>query len=327
MSHIQVVFFEKGQENIIAEIHNDAFHFSIEKLGLQYGYKMATNQDVKDWTNIKDSFILIAYSNNIPVGYVHCGIEEIEGKERKIRNLVFIETKESLGQSKIAVLKEYQRKKIASKMLAKVIETAKDLNAETALALAYNKNISANRLLTKYAFKHEKFLYYEPYSKENQFIGDSVLAVFDLKQNLPSIKINKNITVRRIEKKDLVFLQEIFGECRSDVFGLNPSYAQIMDWYDSGWGEVTLVAELSEQVVGCMEFTSLGVIGIPGVLKKYRNQKIGSTLFYHLLLEMKNKNLEKALADTGFILQEAITMYKKFNFDLSRELWAWFKVL
>ncbi|MGC9779807.1 MAG: GNAT family N-acetyltransferase [Candidatus Heimdallarchaeota archaeon] len=259
---------------------------------------------------------------------MHCGIKDIEGKERKLRNLVFIETKESLGQSKIAVIKEHQRKKkTTSKMLAKVIETAKDFNAETALALAYNKNIVANRLLTKYDFKHEKSLYYELYSKEKQFIGDSVLAVFDLKQNLPSIKLNKNITVRRIENKDLVSMQEIFGECWLDVFGTNPSYAQIMDWYNSRWGELTLVSELSEQVVGCMEFTSLGVIGIPGVLKEYRNQKIGSALFYHLLLEMKNKNLEKAFADTGFILQEAINMYKKFNFDLSRELWAWFKVL
>lgn len=33
MSKIQVIFFKKGQENTIAEIHNDAFHYSIEKLG------------------------------------------------------------------------------------------------------------------------------------------------------------------------------------------------------------------------------------------------------------------------------------------------------
>ncbi|MHA1307821.1 MAG: hypothetical protein ACTSQN_11085 [Candidatus Heimdallarchaeota archaeon] len=36
---------------------------------------------------------------------------------------------------------------------------------------------------------------------------------------------------------------------------------------------------------------------------------------------------KKALADTGVILQEAIAMYKRFQFDLSRELWVWVKIV
>ena len=42
---------------------------------------------------------------------------------------------------------------------------------------------------------------------------------------------------------------------------------------------------------------------------------------------MKEHGYKKALADTGIILQEAISMYQRFHFDLSRELWVWIKVL
>lgn len=123
------------------------------------------------------------------------------------------------------------------------------------------------------------------------------------------------------------FIKQIFGESRPDVFGTNPSFENIVEWIDSGWGEVTLVAEFDGKTVGCMEFTKKGVIGIPSVLLDYRKKGIGSTLFYHLLNVMKEKGNKRALADTGFIHEDAIKMYKKFNFDLKRELWSWIKII
>ena len=71
-----------------------------------------------------------------------------------------------------------------------------------------------------------------------------------------------------------------------------------------------------------MEYNKLGIIGIPGVKLQYQRQQIGSTLLYHLLKDMKQNGFQKALADTGLILDKAINMYKKFGFDLSRELWV-----
>ncbi|MBD3190798.1 MAG: GNAT family N-acetyltransferase [Candidatus Heimdallarchaeota archaeon] len=126
---------------------------------------------------------------------------------------------------------------------------------------------------------------------------------------------------------DLSDLQQIFGECRPDVFGPEPTMKEINEWYNSNWAQETLVAEYQGKVIGCMEYTKLGLIGIPDVLKDFRRQKIGSTLFYSLLTRMRKSGLTKALADTGYPLKEAISMYKKFNFDLSRELGVWFKEL
>ena len=327
MSEIKIKQIEKGQESIVCEIHNNSFSYWIENLGILYGYKYLENKDVENWLLNERSFVLIAYDNEEPVGYVHYQIEDIVGDKKTVRNLVFCETKESLGQSKIGVLSANRRKKIASKLVQKALEESKHFESYTALFLAYNQNLPVAGLLTNLGFSHKKLYYFESFSKVKPYVQDAVLAEFDLSQELPNIKLNQDVVIRKISIEDLSSLQGIFGESRPDVFGSNPTYDQVREWYQSAWGEVTLIAEFKEQVVGCMEFTSLGVIGIPGVLLEYRKQGIGSTLFYHILLEMKNSGKEKALADTGYILQDAINLYKKFNFNLSRELWAWVKIL
>jgi len=326
MSDIKIKLGEKGQESIICEIHNESFSYWIDNLGFLYGYKNLESKDVEKWFLDDKSLVLIAYDKDQPVGYVHFQIENIIGDKKTIRNLVFCETKESLGQSKIGVLSSNRRKKIALKLMKKALEKSKQFEADTALFLAYNQNLPVRGLLANLGFDHKQLYYFEPFSKEKAFAQDSVLAEFDLSQDLPNIKLNQEVVTRKIRLKDLSSMQRIFGESRPDVFGSNPTLNQMKKWYQSAWGEVTMIAEIEEQVVGCMEFTSLGVIGIPGVLPEFRKQGIGSTLFYHLLLEMKNSGKEKALADTGFELKEAINLYKKFNFNLSRELWAWVKI-
>ncbi len=327
MSKIKIKQAEKGQESIICELHNNSFSYWIENLGILYGYKYLENKDVENWLLNERSFVLTAYDNEQPVGYVHCQIEDIVGDKKTIRNLVFCETKESLGQSKIGVLLKNRRKKVAQKLIEKALEKSKQFKADTALFLAYNQNLPVRGLLSNLGFNHKQMYYFDPFSKVKPYVQDSVLAEFDLSQELLNIKLNQDVVIRKICLEDLSSMQRIFGESRPDVFGSNPTHTQVREWYQSAWGEVILIAEIEEKVVGCMEFTSLGVIGIPGVLHEYRKQGIGSTLFYHLLLKMKNSGKEKALADTGFELRDAIDLYKKFNFDLSRELWAWIKIL
>lgn len=195
------------------------------------------------------------------------------------------------------------------------------------MVFVYNENKAAIGLLEKLGFEHQKFTYFNEYSKNKPYIHDSVLAEFDFNQKLPIIELNIDIQIRRIKKQALKDIQIIFGECRSDVFGTNPTLEQIKDWYKSKWAYETLVAEYQGKAIGCMEYSKTGIIGIPGVLKEYRRKKIGQTLFYFLLFNMKKNGFKKAIADTGYILSEAINLYKKFNFDLSRELWGWIKIL
>jgi len=88
-------------------------------------------------------------------------------------------------------------------------------------------------------------------------------------------------------------IQLIFGESRLDVFGSQPTIEDVASWYEAKWGVVTIVAELDGEVVGCMEYNKMGIIGIPGIKKKHQKKGIGSTLFYHLLKNMKENGTKK----------------------------------
>jgi len=324
LDSIVIKEFVKGQEDYIVTIHNQAFKNLIEDLGELYCYKFITKYDVENWTLNNHSKIFIIYFNKEPIGYTHCQVEEITGKS-KIKELVFIETKESLSQSKIAIIPKYQNQGFGKILINHAINYFADI--DSILVLAYNDNHAMTFILSKLGFKHEKLFFYSKYSLDKPYSNDSVLAYFNLNNQIPKINYNEKVTVRPIEKKDYNAMQQIFGESRPDVFGTNPSFENIVEWIDSGWGEVTLVAEFDGKTVGCMEFTKKGVIGIPGILLDYRKKGIGSTLFYNLLRKMKEMGYKKALADTGFVLEDAIKMYKKFNFNLNRELWSWIKII
>ena len=95
--------------------------------------------------------------------------------------------------------------------------------------------------------------------------SDSILAEFDFSKELPDIPLNINVKIRKVQRGDLKDIQQIFGECRPDVFGLAPTFDNAVSWYEAKWGEVTLVAELEGEVVGCMEYNKQGIIGSLGV--------------------------------------------------------------
>lgn len=261
------------------------------------------------------------------MGYIHCS-QWVEKMDNEIVGLYFPETVEERGQSKIAVVPSFRKKGIAKVLVEHAIEYYKKVGAEIAIALAYNDNTLASQFLIKLGFKHERYHYYDKYSKTEPFEMDAVLATFDLTQTLPNITLNPEVNVRTIAEKDLPAIKDFFKD--RPQYGVNLSNIErVLNWYKEGWGEVTLVAEFRGKVVGLMEYNSVGVVGIPGVLPEYRRKGIGSTLFYHLLKSMKEKGLSKALADSGYVswTENARKMYKRFNFDLSRDLWVWVKNL
>ncbi|MFX0115543.1 MAG: GNAT family N-acetyltransferase [Candidatus Hodarchaeota archaeon] len=326
MPKIDVAYFESGQEKAISEIHNQAFRQWIQLLGQLYGYREIVPEDISSWSADPKSTIWIVFLQGEPVGYVHCFLEERVGL-RPIKSLAFVETIEHLGQSKIAVLPAFQRKGIAEALLKVIIDYYQQLGVETATAIAYNDNIGASALFSKLGFEHKQFYYYEHYSQNDPFIQDAVLATLDLQAPIREPKLSPNVFIRPLQENDLSAMKAIFGECRPDVFGKSPAHDQIEGWLHSSWAEETLVAEIDGKVVGCMEYTSSGIIGIPGVLKKYRRAGVGSTLIYHLLKAMQERGFTTALADTGCIMQDAIQMYQQFGFNLTREQWAWVKIL
>ena len=328
MTDILIIPYEKDKAEDVCVVHNSAFKSYIEDFGMLYGYRNLNPDDIRNWIKNQESKIWLAYADNEPVGYVHCA-QRIEKKDNEILTMWFVETFEEIGQSKIAVVPRFRKKGIAKALVELTIEHYKKGGAEIVIVSTYNDNESATRLLENLGFKHKNPHFYERYSKTRPIEVDSLLATFDLTQPLPKITLNPEANVRIISEHDLPAMKDIFGKARPDIWGSNPTMENVIGWHKEGWGEVTIVAEFEGEVVGCMEYTSTGAIGIPGVLPLYRRKGIGSTLFYHLLKSMKERGLPKALTDSGYVPErkEAIKMYKRFNFDLSRELWVWLKIL
>lgn len=328
---IKLVLFKEGQENIICNIHNSSFKYFIDNLGIRYGYKNIVKNEVKKWFDAQNSKIVIAYYDNKPVGYTHITLEEIQEKDNiknKIRNIVFQETMESLGQSKICVLPKYRNKGIAKELISYVLNHSSNNDAQTALILTYNDNNQINSILEKLKFKHRELFYLDSFSKTKPFVNDSVLAVFDFtKKKLPNIRLNEKIITREIQEEDLEDMREVFGSAQPNLFGEYPSIEKIREWYESNWSIKKVVAKLDGKVIGCMEYTEHGRIGIPGVSSKYQKKGIGSTLLYNLLLDMKNNGLSLAIADSGFIMRDVIKLYKKLNFDTTRKQLSWVYVI
>ena len=328
MRDLSIQEYEKEKALDLCEIHNLAFKSCIDKLGTLYGYENLNSNDIESWIKDTNSKIWIAYDKDFPIGYIHCSLAK-ETNDNEILTLWFVETLEGLGQSKIAVIPSFRNKGAATALINYALEYYRDLGAELTCAVAYNTNESAINLLSTLGFEHKKKFYYDRYSKIEPFGVDAVIAKYDLIQDLPQINVNPEVLIREIKGDDLPALKQIFGECSPYAFGENPTMEQIFDWVKGDWGEVTLVAEYKNIVVGCMEYTTLGRIGIPGVLKKYRERGIGSTLLYYLLRSMKERGKPMAISDSGYVdlTKQARSMYKRFGFDTSQELWFWIKKL
>lgn len=323
MVDISIIPYEDGKAEDVCSVHNSAFKSYINEFGRLYGYRNLIPNDIYNLIENIESNIWLAYMDNEPVGYVHCAIE-VKKKHIEYMTFYFVETMEGRGQSKIAVVPSFRKKGIAKALVRHAIEYYQKKGAELAIAFVYNDNELATHLFTKLGFKHEKFHYYDKYSKTEPLEVNTLIATFDLTQPLPKITLNPKVKVRIISKDDLPTIKDIRATGRP---GVHTTMEQVIEWFNEGWGEVTLVAEFEGKVVGCMEYNPDGVINILGILPQYRSKGIGTTLFYQLLKIMKERGLPKAVADSMYLpwTEHARKMYKRFNFNRSRDLWVWVK--
>ncbi|UCG01524.1 MAG: GNAT family N-acetyltransferase [Candidatus Heimdallarchaeota archaeon] len=197
------------------------------------------------------------------------------------KNIISNEVKSWLESPKNDIWLSYHKDKpvgIGTLLLKTVLKYYQRQKVRNASVFSYYNNIESINLLPKLGFLHKPLFYDKIFSTTKVFQCDSVLATLDLNKPLPNIVIDKKIVIGPIKKNDITDLIEIFRLCRPDVFGEHPTREDILMWYNSDWAEETIVAELNDTIIGCMEFTSLGVIEIPGVLPSYRRQGIGSAL-------------------------------------------------
>ncbi|UCG36076.1 MAG: GNAT family N-acetyltransferase [Candidatus Bathyarchaeota archaeon] len=322
-----------GDEDDVASIHNVAFGEWVETLGDEYDYQYISPRDVAAWIKERrdrQECLWIAETNDTAVGYVHCSLNDIHSK-KNLKELVLVPTSWDMGQSKIAVIPRYRRQAIASALVWKCVKHFKRAGANLALAVAYNDNKAASKLLQGLGFVHHERFYHRPYSDKRPWRHDTVYAELNLSQPVTSPqRLNLHVTVRCAREEDAKRVAEIFRKSAPwTPFGPNVSTDQILQHYLKGKShETILVAEYKGEIAGVMDFNSKNSrLGILGVAPEYRKKGIGYTLFYHLLEHMRRKGLPKAIADTGIVLSDAIRMYKRFNLKIVRRQYSWIKIL
>ena len=312
---IEVRPLEASQHDLVCAIHNASFAYWIKKFGSLYGYHQVTPKEIADWVKSNadlEGTIWVAYLGGKPAGYACC---QLELGQDHAKQVLFVETMEGLGQSKIAVIPEFKRKGIASALVKHALKFYARRGATKATIVAYSDNQVVSDFTRSLGFKKDNFF--------------AVLGLLDLQRPIPSISQNPEVTVRKLESNDLEAITLIIHECRPDLRDNFATLEKVKTYYTRAepWAEMSLVAEYRGKIVGLMEFTAQGLVGIAGVLPEFQKQGIGSTLFHHVLTTMQATGKKMALVDTGSIFPDAMRMYKRFGFDTSRQLWDWTKDL
>lgn len=319
ISHLQA-----GEEKAVVRIHNRAFSTWATQLPDCFRYQSLLIGQVSEWLKRPSHTIRVARLSKDPIGYAACRRTPLSVDD-KTSVLHFDLTHEDWGQSRIAVLPEFQGRGVASRLLHAILSDYGATGGHLAIAYGYNFNPAASRLFTRLAFVNRELFSYAPYSSIHPFTYDSIFAQLDLTKPLPKIKLNCEVSIRSMENRDASHVWQIFRDSAPFAFGGEPSKRHFTDWLMDDQVDIRLVAETKGIVVGLMECFRDGAIGIPGVLPAYRRQGIGTTLFFHLLEAMQRAGYPLAIGDTGLVQQEMIRLYHRIGFDCSRRLLNWVK--
>ncbi|MBV7330830.1 GNAT family N-acetyltransferase [Chloroflexi bacterium TSY] len=317
ISHLQA-----GEETALVRIHNSAFSEWATQLPACYRYQPLRVEQVRDWLQQPLQTIWAIRLSGDVIGYAACRQTTLSNVD-KTAILHFSVTHEDWGQSRIAVVPEFQEQGIATKLLQTILADFADKGGQLVTAYGYSFNPAATRLFSKLGFVNRERFTFAPYSDREPFTYDSIFAQLDLTEPLPNLPLNHELTVRTVQDGDMGAIQRIFRESASFAYEGEPSEQQLVEWLSNENADIRLVAEVNGDVVGLMECYRDGVIGIPGILPPYRKRGVGTTLFEHLLRAMQRAKYPLAVGDTGLIQHEMMRLYERFGFDCSRRLLNW----
>jgi ribosomal protein S18 acetylase RimI-like enzyme len=143
---------------------------------------------------------------------------------------------------------------------------------------------------------------------------------------VPPDYLNTQIMFRRATVRDAPIIAEIH---QTNVWWCDE--CGTLDWnvrfIKGKLGHTVFVAELNGEVVGEMDYYKDGRVGIAGVLPEFRNQGIGSAMFYKVLKAMQRAGFAFAFVDSGLTQTEAIKMYDRFGFSVQRRQNVWIRKL
>ncbi len=322
---MQIRQCQPGDEVDIATIHNNAFRDLINSLPAIYQYKLVSPEEIMDWVKLESSAIWVVELQNQVVGYAQIRVEVERGKQN-VPVLQFMPARSwDMNQSNMAVLPTHQRKGVGTFLVENILEEYLG-SAEFATALTFSDNVAGERLFQNLGFTIHDAFYYEPFSDEYPLTNSSVYASLNLELLEPPDNLNKEVMFRRAVLHDAPSIAEIH---QSNVWWCDE--CSILDWnirfIKGKFGHTVFVAEFNGEVIGEIDYLKDGRIGIGGVLPEFRNQGIGSTIFYELLRTMKKVGFKIAFADSGLTQIEAIKMYERFGFSIERRQNTWVKKL
>lgn len=316
--------YRKGDESGIALVYNSAFKEEIETLPEIYKCNEVSALDVQSWVKDGADFWVVELERRI-VGYVQIRVI-IEKGMREIPTLQIISPRKwTLEQSNFAIDSEYQRKKIGTQLMEKILEIYRN-TVEFILAVTFSDNHGAEQFFEKNGFAQHDAYYFPDFSEDYPMMNSSVYEVLGLTNLKKPEILNEDIKFRRATLEDTeavtrIHRQNVWWSKESNSIEWN------RDYIEGKFGHTVYVAELEHKVVGSIDHYKDERIGIAGVLPHMTGKGIGSTMFYRILHTMKEAGYKYAFMDSGMTQEEAIRMYQRFGFEIQRKQNAWIRKL
>ncbi len=322
---MQVRQYRPGDEATIATIHNSGYAAFIDSLPVIYQYRRACAEEVLAWLAPVTNTLWVVESQGKIVGYAQVRIEVERGKE-DVPVLQFMPARKwDLDQTNIAVLPAYQRKGVGSFLTENLLKEYHGI-VKFATALTFSDNVAGERLFQKLGFSQYDAFYYPPFSEEYPLANSSVYESLKLDALTSPDSLNQDMMFRRAVVHDAPIITEIH---QNNVWWCDE--CGTLDWnirfIEGSLGHTVFVAEINGEVVGEMDYYKDGRIGIAGILPQFRNQGIGSTMFYRVMKTMREAGFKFAFVDSGLTQTEAIKMYKRFGFTVERRQNSWVRSL
>ena len=197
-------------------------------------------------------------------------------------------------------------------------------NAEFISVLTFSDNLVGEQFFEKNGFTMHDLYYFAEYSDDKPLMNSSVYETLELDDLKEPANLNPHITFRLATIEDAEAITEIH---RQNVWWSEESNS--LEWnkefIEGKFGHTVFVAEYDGEVVGSIDYYKDERVGIAGVLPNMMKRGIGSTMFYNILVAMKEAGFKFAFMDSGLTQVDAIKMYERFGFTIQRKQNAWIK--
>jgi ribosomal protein S18 acetylase RimI-like enzyme len=318
---MQVRQYRPRDEDSIASIHNRAFRATIESLPEIYQCNAVDSEDVIDWITPESNILWVVETTGQLVGYAQVRVQVESGKQ-EVPVLQFMPAEKwDLDQANIAVLPEYQRKGIGTFLVENILREYSNI-AEIATAHVFSDNVAAERLFQTTGFTMHDAFYHPSFSDEYPLVNSSIYEILELDSLTSPDNLNPHLMFRRAKLHDAPVIAEIH---QTNVWWCDE--CGTLDWnvrfIRGKLGHMVFVGEINGEVVGEIDYYKDGRVGIAGVLPEFRNQGIGSAMFYRVLRAMQKAGFRSAFVDSGLTQTEAIKMYERFGFSIQRRQNSW----